>query len=803
MEGSLTEPGDLANLTVRQVMSPNVMLEGEAAGPPYTEGPPGLSMNGIQAATSEVTGAGPTGQSFLSGPSGRLEQRDIETGRVVELEHATNPNARAHVHTQGIPPASQPPPPPPQSQQQQQQPERPPQSEPHWRGAENRAEVPGQMTRPAPSVTPSPVGGSFEYQEAMVLRGPSGQGHAVQAGEGVNMAANISPPEELPSAFASLPSPQAVWMMRLGEFFQRRVSQATAFMERQGRVQGPRTIPPAPQSWSGNTPLFTPEENERTHQRWQSQAPLLHGPRPVSVPREAESSSGSLTQEQVMAEVNKQVRIAMEAHSREYKLLEKENEQLRKRLEDGLFSRAAPVGPDTSADGNPSGTRGGGVNRDEELRGEIPGGLSGGPGGFSGNVPGRREGDVHQGEDGPRRDEGPDRRHRGRENLRGEDPGLLEQGHVHPTGEAANPMVGTTATVEKNAFEGPKGLEPGHGKQENASGRSADPIGMLAQGMVQLQTTMTASLSRANNEVEVVKPGITELPKLADLTETSCLDIGDWLHALECPMGDISNTSSVWWRGILSSLDEYYKAYLESSNMGKLALKVENFASPLVKEPRWSRVDKRATSMLLASVPETVRAEALAMRLTGALQVLGRILVLYRPGSSAERQQILKALEAPTPSTNAPEAVEQLRKWTRWLRRSEDVGLKSPDASILLRGLDSLVRKPLQDHAEIAFRVNILRYQLEVDTKPTQSAIMNLHSTLLSEFEQVAFKGRGRAGTSVATMKGLSMPTAGSTPSTTTTAGTGGEPDGAKGRASPCKFFLTDNGCRRGIQPRG
>ena len=49
--------------------------------------------------------------------------------------------------------------------------------------------------------------------------------------------------------------------------------------------------------------------------------------------------------------------------------------------------------------------------------------------------------------------------------------------------------------------------------------------------------------------------------------------------------------------------------------------------------------------MLLASLPEPIRAEVLASRLTGALQVLGRVMVLYRPGSAAERQQVLRALE--------------------------------------------------------------------------------------------------------------------------------------------------------------
>ncbi|CAE7595668.1 unnamed protein product [Symbiodinium sp. CCMP2456] len=153
-------------------------------------------------------------------------------------------------------------------------------------------------------------------------------------------------------------------------------------------------------------------------------------------------------------------------------------------------------------------------------------------------------------------------------------------------------------------------------------------------------TAMATSISNKSSEPEQVKPGISELARLPELSETSCIDVGDWLYALECSMGDLS----------------LCECHCEG------------------------------TSMLLA--------------LTGALPVLGRVLVLYRPGSTAERQQILKALELPAVANTAVEAVDALR-----------------------------------------------RYTLEMDVKPTQKAVEDLHQALLSEFEQVAFRGC-RRGTS-------------------------------------------------------
>ena len=90
-----------------------------------------------------------------------------------------------------------------------------------------------------------------------------------------------SPPEDLPAPPDQPHGAQAMWIARLGEFFQRRVTQAAAavapVLERSPRPNF-RAIPPAPSSWgvSREAPLFTPEA-EQVMQQWPQRAPLLHG----------------------------------------------------------------------------------------------------------------------------------------------------------------------------------------------------------------------------------------------------------------------------------------------------------------------------------------------------------------------------------------------------------------------------------------------------------------------------------------------------------------------------------------------
>ena len=117
-----------------------------------------------------------------------------------------------------------------------------------------------------------------------------------QVGQRVEVGGlEFTPPEELPAASAQQGvSGQNLWIMRLGEVVQRRVSQAGAMMTPILESRHAAT-PPARQSR-----LFTPEAEHAMAQRAR-RAPHLHSPElPARQPAVA-SSSGSLSQEQVLA----------------------------------------------------------------------------------------------------------------------------------------------------------------------------------------------------------------------------------------------------------------------------------------------------------------------------------------------------------------------------------------------------------------------------------------------------------------------------------------------------------------------
>ena len=199
---------------------------------------------------------------------------------------------------------------------------------------------------------------------------------------------SFSPPEDLPEAVDSTgQNGSPVWFMRLSEFVQRRVNQAGAMMtpileSRQQRTPAIHT-PSPPRSQR----LFSPEA-EHAMQQWARRAPLLYPAEQTRAPQ-TESSSGSLTQEQMMAEVQRQVRSEMRNYEEERVMLQSENTQLKSMLErvltevqtrglderrghDDRGNSAVPVGGAVPGDtgvceGNPAELR-----RHSEALGEDP-----------------------------------------------------------------------------------------------------------------------------------------------------------------------------------------------------------------------------------------------------------------------------------------------------------------------------------------------------------------------------------------------------------------------------------------------
>eukprot|EP00434_Breviolum_minutum_P043255 symbB.v1.2.038547.t2/scaffold6043.1/size21519/1 len=159
-------------------------------------------------------------------------------------------------------------------------------------------------------------------------------------------------------------------------------------------------------------------------------------------------------------------------------------------------------------------------------------------------------------------------------------------------------------------------------------------------------------------------------------------------------------------------------------------------ASEELSAPRWSRLERRATSLLLAALPESQKEEMIATKTLHPLRITSKLMVIYQPGGLSEKGIILRNLESPQEAPTLAAGLAGLRRWLRWKRRAMEVGVALPDATILVRGLNRITKKILENHKELNFRISLAKTTLMVESIPREETVHQLAEHLVAEIEQ-------------------------------------------------------------------
>ena len=130
-------------------------------------------------------------------------------------------------------------------------------------------------------------------------------------------------------------------------------------------------------------------------------------------------------------------------------------------------------------------------------------------------------------------------------------------------------------------------------------------------------------------------------------------------------------------------------------------------------------------------------------------------------------------------------------QWLRYYQRAKDLKLSTPDPSLLVKSLDAMLKKPVADNPEVGFRMNLLRYHLKVDFSPSEDSVLAIHRAFLAEFEQMGHKKRKPPSDTQPAPRLRALEKEQPQLPTSSTTGT-------KGSTKPCRFYLSDEGCRRG-----
>lgn len=284
-----------------------------------------------------------------------------------------------------------------------------------------------------------------------------------------------------------------------------------------------------------------------------------------------------------------------------------------------------------------------------------------------------------------------------------------------------------------------------------------------------------------------------DLPPLPQ--SANSLNFGDWLVIVEPIMGDISYSSGIWWSLVMDGVHRAYESWLKEDPLGRLKVKVE--VDPQVS--RWPRTEKRATNMLLQALPEKLRLEIVSSRRLSTHQIMFRLFCLYQPGGQSERSNLLQLLTEFKLGNVVSEYAVSLRQWLRWLTRSEELNLVLPDPMVLAGVLGRVSDTLSKSGAQVGFRLASTRQQLQLDCRPNLEEVKVFAEFLLAEAEEMTMNqpqmtnSQQTTGKPAVKVLGISEdaskpPREGPVPANA----------GHVTSRTNCRFWLTDEGCRRG-----
>ena len=319
----------------------------------------------------------------------------------------------------------------------------------------------------------------------------------------------------------------------------------------------------------------------------------------------------------------------------------------------------------------------------------------------------------------------------------------------------------------------------------------------IARGMQQLQELQAQALTRSSTSTaETVKPGTNTLAELPDVRggAQSALLFQDWVEVTSSVMADISEQSGSWWRAVMLVVEAAYVRWLNATPLERLTIGPEGTEDLI--DSRWTRLNARVTSLLLAAMSAELKSDMISQRITqNAPKMLFRLFTWFQPGGSAEREEVLRRLQVPQEFVEAGgtvrEALKEVREWPRWLARCTKMGMVPPDPSVMARGLCALSEKHLQGSPDSAFRTAMLRTSLRLDGQPTLDQVRSYQRHIQAEMENLA----AASPTAVATTpKARAMEVSTGTP-------TASPKSGAKQKEKStemCRYFARPAGCKRG-----
>ena len=203
--------------------------------------------------------------------------------------------------------------------------------------------------------------------------------------------------------------------------------------------------------------------------------------------------------------------------------------------------------------------------------------------------------------------------------------------------------------------------------------------------------------------------------------------------------------------------------------------------------------------MLLGALPEALRQDVIASRRMTTTGILFRLFTTYQPGGAGERTGLIKSISEVKVPAGLGDLLGSIRQRRRSLGRSYE--LRVTIDPLVLTGVLSKFAEGTGKlgGSQVAFRLASMRQQLDVARTPGWESVNDWAEYIQAELEELAnaqfIAGKATPSNPPALAPVLTQ----GNPAVKALYGDGQKPwERPDGEKAPCRFWGTDEGCRRG-----
>ena len=161
----------------------------------------------------------------------------------------------------------------------------------------------------------------------------------------------------------------------------------------------------------------------------------------------------------------------------------------------------------------------------------------------------------------------------------------------------------------------------------------------MMEGMTNLQKQIMDNKDK-EKDVETVRSRIGLPPLPSWSSTTGPVDLSDWLVLIEPIMSDLTATSGEWWSCLIGECQTWYSKHTQLQPLERVAHGPS--LSNVLTAQEWIRLERRASTPLLMAIPLDQREELISAKRLTAMKTVCHLMVLYQPGSLAEKELILR-----------------------------------------------------------------------------------------------------------------------------------------------------------------